>query len=98
MYEGARIHEQIVRDVLHHFVDRLDIKDILPLGIGPCKFCKVCAYIEGEKCPYPEKAIASLESYGIDVGHLLKHCGIPYRHGKLTLSYAGCLLFNVDST
>ena len=96
MYEGAKIHEQIVRNVLRHFVDRSGIKEVLPLGIGSCKFCEVCAYVEGEKCPYPEKAIASLESYGIDVGHLLKHCGMPYRHGKLTLSYEGCLLFNFD--
>ena len=94
MKEAARIHEQVARRVQSYIMDEAGIKDILPLGGGPCKFCKTCTYVDGEACRFPDKAMASVESYGIDVGALLKDCGIPYHNGKNTVSYVGCILFN----
>ena len=94
MKDAARIHEEVARKVHDHIIHRTDIKDVLPLGVGPCKFCKTCTYVDGEACRFPDKAMASVESYGIDVGNLLKACGIPYHNGKDTVSYVGCILFN----
>jgi predicted metal-binding protein len=94
MKNAARIHENIARRVQNHMVDTTGIKDVLPLGVGPCEFCEECTYEKGEACRFPDKAMASVESYGIDVGNLLKGCGIPYHNGKNTVSYVGCILFN----
>ena len=94
MKNAARVHEDIARQVQHHMIATTGIKDVLPLGVGPCKVCKDCNYVDGEACLFPDKAMASLESYGIDVGNLLKGCGIPYHNGKNTVSYVGCILFN----
>lgn len=94
MIKGAGIHEKVTRGVQNHIIDRIGIKDVLPLGVGPCKVCKACTYLDGEECRFPDKAMASVESYGIDVGNLLKGCGIPYHNGKNTVSYVGCILFN----
>ena len=94
MIEAAGIHEKITRRVQDYINDRTGIKDVLPLGVGPCKVCKECTYVDGEECRFPEKAMASVESYGIDVGKLLKGCDIPYHNGKNTVSYVGCVLFN----
>ena len=96
MFEAAAKHERVVMGVLKHIIEKYGIKDVLPLGVGPCHFCKECTYIDGEECRFPDKAIASLEAYGIDVAKLLKVCGIPYHHGKNTVSYVGCMLFTVD--
>ena len=94
MKDAARIHEDVARRVQHHMLDTTGIKEVLPLGVGPCKVCKKCTYVDGEECLFPDKAMASVESYGIDVGKLLKGCGIPYHNGKNTVSYVGCILFN----
>ncbi|HEY3424048.1 MAG TPA: DUF2284 domain-containing protein, partial [Negativicutes bacterium] len=56
-----------------------------------------CAYQDNEECRFPDKAFASVESYGIDVINLEKACGIPYYNGKNTVSYVGLILFNVTS-
>jgi len=96
MFEAAAKHESVARNVRKHIVEKYDIKEVLLLGAGPCHFCEKCTYIDGEECRLPDKAIASLEAYGIDVGKLLKACGIPYHHGKNTESYVGCILFTAD--
>ena len=94
MKDAARIHEKVTRKGQDHMMDTTGIKDVLPLGVGPCKVCKECTYMEGKECLFPDKAMASVESYGIDVGKLLKGCDIPYHNGKNTVSYVGCILFN----
>jgi predicted metal-binding protein len=94
MKDAARIHEKVTRKVQDQMIERSSIKDVLPLGVGPCKVCKECTYTDGEECRFPDKAMASVESYGIDVGKLLKGCRIPYHNGKNTVSYVGCILFN----
>lgn len=94
MKKAAQSHEDTARKVQHHMIDFTGIIDTLPLGVGPCKVCKECTCVLNEACRFPDKAMASVESYGIDVGNLLKGCGIPYHNGKNTISYVGCILFN----
>jgi len=93
MFEAARTHEGVLREVLALFTRRAGIKDVLPLGVGPCKVCPKCTYEDGEKCRLPDQALPSLEAFGMDVAALLKACGNPYHHGKNTVSYVGCILF-----
>ena len=94
MKDAALIHEDVARRVERHMIDSAGVKDLLLLGVGPCLVCKECTYVEGEACPFPDKAMSSVESYGIDVGKLVKGCSIPYHNGKNTVSYVGCILFS----
>ncbi len=93
MMTSMKVHEEIVSEVAHQFAEVTGLRDFLPLGAGSCRVCEECAYVSGEPCRFPEKALASLESYGIDVARLVQDCGIPYRYGKETVAYVGCILF-----
>lgn len=84
---------QSLRDV---FAD-CEIADVLHLGAGGCGVCKVCSKRTGEPCRFPEKAMASLEAYGINVSELAKSAGMKYINGQNTVTYFGAVLFNLPS-
>lgn len=89
MLEIEKLHKE-------RFVVLLDLlkpkyKDILPLGTGACTICKKCAYPD-KPCRFPDKAISSMESYGILVSQICQDNGIAYYYGKNTISYTGCFL------
>jgi predicted metal-binding protein len=65
----------------------------LALSAGACSICETCTYPDGEPCRLPEKAMASLESYGIDVAQLIASSGLSYNNGPNTVSYVGVILF-----
>ena len=93
MFEGKKIHEQVFRDILQKIKNKYDFEDLLPLDVGCCQLCPKCAYLDDEPCRHPDKAVSSLEAYGIDVVALEKSVGIPYHNGKNTVSYVGLVLF-----
>lgn len=64
------------------------------LGAGACHLCEPCNYVNRKPCRHPEEAIVSLEACGIDVMRLLKQNGLPYYHGKGTITYVGGLFYN----
>lgn len=55
---------------------------ILHLAAGGCRICPVCAKREDKPCRNPDRAFASLESYGISVYGLGKSCGLSYYCGN----------------
>ena len=65
----------------------------LTLGAGACHICEVCARLENKPCLHPEKAIASLEAYGIAVSELAEYCGMNYINGPNTVTFFGGFLF-----
>jgi len=92
MMNAITIHEKVFRDILDH-VKRDNLLDqILPLNAGACKFCETCNCPHND-CIYPDKALASVEAYGIDVTALVTACGIPYNNGVASVSYVGMILF-----
>lgn len=93
MLEGKTSHEKVFRKLLEHIEKREIFTEILPLSVGPCMHCAKCAYLTGNECSFPDKAVSSVEAYGIDVMALLKGCGIPYFNGQNTVSYVGLILF-----
>lgn len=95
MLDAGKIHEEIFKKIVYSFKDKHNMKNILALKAGTCTVCPKCAYLDNEKCRFPEDAYASVEAYGIDVLHLEKTCGIPYYNGKNTVSYVGLILFNL---
>lgn len=88
------IHEKIFRNIVNNVKEKYEFQDILSLNAGCCTVCKKCTYLDGEKCRYPDKALSSVEAYGIDVMALEKGADIPYYNGLNTLSYVGLILFN----
>ena len=64
---------------------------ILPMGAGTCKLCEACTYPDAP-CRFPDRAISSMEAYGLWVSKVCELSGIPYNYGKLTLTYTSCYL------
>jgi predicted metal-binding protein len=91
--EAFKAHDEALRKIISYLQDRHGIKDILPLGAGPCTYCEKCASLDGEICRFPDHAVASLESHGIDVGALVKMCDMPYNSGKNTVTFVGAVFF-----
>ena len=46
-----------------------------------------------ERC-FPEKAISSMEAYGLLVNQVCTDSGLQYNYGPNTIAYTGCFLFN----
>jgi predicted metal-binding protein len=90
------VHDDVLRRIVEHINAEYGLDDLLYMGAGPCTTCSRCTAAEGQACRFPNKAVASLEAYGIDVGELVKTCAIPYYNGKNTVSYVGCVLFTAQ--
>ena len=65
--------------------------DALILGAGACTVCSECAY--PEPCRFPEKALSSMESYGLFVTRVCKDNGVTYYYGPGTIAYTACALY-----
>ncbi len=96
MMKAKDIHEKVFRDLVDHIRDNNLLDPILPLNAGVCAFCENCTYPDRD-CLYPNKALASVEAYGIDVTALVTACGIPYNNGQASVSYVGMVLFKDEA-
>lgn len=67
--------------------------DALHLGAGGCGVCPTCAKRTGEPCRFPDRAMPSLEAYGINVSQLAKAADMKYTNGQDTVTYFGAILF-----
>jgi predicted metal-binding protein len=65
----------------------------LHLAAGGCRTCETCAKRENLPCRSPGEALASLESYGVDVYRTSSRAGLKYTNGANTVTYFGMLLF-----
>lgn len=70
--------------------------DALCLGAGGCRICKTCAF--PEPCRFPEKALSSMEGYGLFVTQVCRDNDLPYYHGEGTITYTACVLFGRKET
>ena len=65
----------------------------LHLSCGGCRLCERCAKLDNEPCRKPEQALASMESYGIDVYNTCKPTELKYINGQNTVTFFGIVLF-----
>lgn len=65
----------------------------LHLGCGGCGLCDICTKPEGLPCRFPEDALYSLESHGVDVYQTTRTTGLSYINGANTVTYFGVVLF-----
>ena len=70
---------------------RKEYPKALCLGAGGCRICKQCAYPEA--CRFPEKAMSSMEGYGLFVTQVCRDAGVPYHYGEKTITYTAIVLF-----
>ncbi len=66
----------------------------LHLSGGGCSLCDTCALVDNRPCRFPDKALSSLEAYGIDVYHTAKNTPLAYINGANTVTYFGLVLFS----
>lgn len=66
--------------------------ECLPMSSGACTVCEKCTYPDAP-CRFPDKAIPSMEAYGLFVSKVCEQSGIKYNYGKQTITYIGCILF-----
>ena len=71
---------------------RARFPEVLPLGAGCCTVCKECTYPDAP-CRFPDKALSSMEAYGLLVSQACTDCGLRYNYGPNTMAYTGCFLF-----
>lgn len=68
-------------------------EDSLHLSCGGCHLCPRCAKEENKPCRMPDKAMASLEGYCVDVYNTTKNTPLKYINGQNTVTYFGMILF-----
>ncbi|MGI6157813.1 MAG: DUF2284 domain-containing protein [Saccharofermentanales bacterium] len=66
--------------------------DVLALGAGHCVLCETCALRDGAPCRHPDDALPSLESHGVDVGHLVELSGGHFLWDGPSRTFCGALL------
>lgn len=70
---------------------RQEYPNALCLGAGGCRVCKKCAYPEA--CRFPDKAMSSMEGYGLFVTQVCRDVGVSYHYGDKTITYSACILY-----
>ena len=94
MFAAAGIHGEVFRQLLKKIGDAYPSEEILPLNVGCCGICEKCAYLDRQPCRNPDRAVSSVEAYGINVMALQKSAGLSYNNGKNSVTYVGLILFN----
>ena len=92
MMEAGNIHNRLTQDLYNYVKEYMPNEKFLILGAGGCRICKSCAVLINEPCRHPERAIGSLEAYGINVSKLAQAAKMNYINGKDTVTYFGAIL------
>lgn len=92
MFAAGAEHAQVSQRV-HAAVTPLLNTPFLHLTCGGCHLCEKCAKQDGLPCRMPDKALPSLEGYGVDVYQTTKGTPLKYINGADTVTYFGMILF-----
>ena len=91
MQEAAKAHVHAGQRLEAFLMLQLDKH--LHLSCGGCRVCDRCAKLDGLPCRDPERAMPSMEGYGIDVYNTCKPTPLKYINGQNTVTYFGIVLF-----
>ncbi len=92
MFEAGANHAQISQKV-NAAVKPLIDGEFLHLSCGGCHLCETCAKVENKPCRMPDKALAGMEAYCIDVYQTTKGTPLKYINGQNTVTYFGIVLY-----
>ena len=95
MQEGGREQSRRSR-LLDDALRSEGYEGYLHLSKGGCGVCSPCAKVKGEPCRFPDRALSSLEGYGINVSSTVKSTSMKYINGVNTVTYFGIILFRED--
>ncbi len=95
MIEARKNHGEKSRK-LDRLLKEEGFGNFLHLSVGGCGVCSPCAKVKGEPCRFPEKALSSLEGYGINVSATVKSTSMKYINGANTVTYFGIVLFREE--
>ena len=88
MLEAGNRHNRIAEQIAAAVLPKLN-GEVLHLSAGGCRLCPVCAKREDKPCRFPDRALASLEAYGVSVSDLALAAGLKYLNGVNTVTYFG---------
>ena len=94
MMEAGTRHNQLMVNIRSELAME-NLPRVLHLGAGGCRMCDVCGKRTGEPCRHPDLAVASLETYGVNVSKLAPTAGMKYINGQDTVTYFGAVLFDI---
>lgn len=90
---AAITHDDRLRELADALHAEAAGESYMLLAAGTCKLCKTCTCPD-EPCRFPDKRLSSMEAAGLNVTDTCKLADIPYNHGKNSLAYSSCVLFN----
>jgi len=93
MAEASVSHRKLSQTIENHLQKDADFP-YLHLSAGGCQLCPRCGKLDGIPCRFPTQALASLESYGINVHLTSKNGGLRYTNGANTVTYFGIILLD----
>lgn len=89
--------EQCHKTRFSTLVDR--VRDLcpgcLPMGCGACTLCETCTCPDAP-CRFPDRAIPSMEAYGLLVSEVCEKAGLAYYYGPRTITYTSCILLRPE--
>ena len=93
--EAMQQAERDQKDSFLRFVTELrkEYPGCLPMATGGCSLCPKCTYPDAP-CRFPDRAIPSMEAYGLLVSKVCEKSGLPYYYGPKTLTYTSCVLLD----
>ena len=94
MMDAGVAHNRLMVELRDRLASE-ELTRVLHLGAGGCRMCEVCAKRTNQPCRHPDRAVASLETYGVNVSKLAPAAGMKYINGKDTVTYFGAVLFDV---
>ncbi|MBS7262564.1 MAG: DUF2284 domain-containing protein [Eubacteriales bacterium] len=92
MAESARLFRDMMSAAKSAFRELYD-GDFLILGAGCCRYCEKCTYPDAP-CRHPDKAISSVESYGLNVTDLTKMAGADYAWSSGKMYNVGMIFYD----
>ena len=96
MQEGGQKHSKRSQ-LLNKKLREAGYDGFLHLGKGGCGVCSPCAKSAGEPCRFPEKALSSVEAYGVNVSATVKSTTMKYINGANTVTYFGMVLLKENA-
>ena len=84
-------HGKILR--IESYLQQQGIRDVWGLIGGNCGLCGPCRAVDGEPCPYPDRARPSLESMAVDVQKFLARFGLDLEFRADRITWTGAVLY-----
>ena len=92
MLDAGHAHAQLSQRISEALKER-GCSGFLHLSCGGCSLCERCAKADNLPCRHPDKALSSLEGYGVDVYNTTKGTPLSYINGQNTVTYFSAILF-----